>query len=59
MRWEIFGESLQDYQLLQTLGVGRDDRLFAPIRSFADFPKSAAWRAQARRKLFAAAARRR
>ena len=51
LRWEIFGESLQDYRLLQTLGVARDDRLLAPLRSFNDFPKTAAWRRAARAKL--------
>lgn len=51
LRWEVFKESLQDYRLLQTLGVSRDDPLLAPIRSFADFPKVAAWREAARRSL--------
>ena len=51
MRWEVFAESLQDYRLLQTLGVARDDALFAPIQSFADFPKAAAWRDAARLRL--------
>ena len=41
IRWEVFGESLQDYQLLQTLGVSRDDEIFAPIKDFNDFPKDA------------------
>jgi hypothetical protein len=53
VRWEIFGESLQDYQFLQTLDVSRDDPLFEPLRSFADFPKTAAWRVEARKHLFA------
>ena len=51
MRWEVFGESLQDYRLLQTLGVPRDGRLLAPLRSFEDFPKTEAWRGRARRRL--------
>ena len=53
IRWEVFGESLQDYALLQTLGVDRDHELFAPIKSFEDFPKTEAWRREARAKLFA------
>ncbi len=51
MRWEVLSEGLQDYSLLQTLGVRRDDSLFAPIISFADFPKSEDWRLAARRRL--------
>jgi len=51
MRWEVFGESLQDYRLLQTLGVERDSRLLAPIRSFEDFPKTARWRAETRARI--------
>ena len=55
IRWEVFAEALQDYALLQTLGVSRDDPLLAPIRSFADFPKDASWRHAVRRRLFARA----
>ena len=53
IRWEVFAEALQDYALLQTLGVSRDDPLLAAIHSFADFPKDAAWRLAVRRRLFA------
>ncbi len=55
IRWEVFSEAMQDYRLLQTLGVDRDDRLLAKIASFASFPKDAAWRTAARAKLFARA----
>ncbi len=55
IRWELFGEALQDYRLLQTLGVGRDDPLLAEIRSFEDFPKTGAWRERTRKALFARA----
>ena len=51
MRWEVFAESLQDYALLQTLGVERDDPLLAPLRSFEDFPKTEAWRVLVRKHL--------
>jgi hypothetical protein len=44
IRWEVFGESLQDYRLLQTLAMDRNDRKLAPLKSFEDFPKDAAWR---------------
>ena len=57
IRWEIFAESLQDYRLLQTLDVSRDDPLFQPIRSFETFPKEAAWRRDQRARLFRKAAR--
>jgi hypothetical protein len=53
IRWEVFGESLQDYALLQTLGVARDDPLLAPIVSFTEFPKDEAWRRSMRAALFA------
>ena len=52
IRWEVFAESLQDYALLQTLGVDRDDKLLAPLKSFADFPKDAAWRRAAKARLY-------
>ncbi|MCD6285652.1 MAG: DUF4091 domain-containing protein [Anaerolineae bacterium] len=51
MRWEIFGESLQDYRLLQTLGVSREDASLAALRSFEDFPKTASWRDAVRLQL--------
>ncbi len=51
VRWEVIGECLQDYALLQTLGVARDDPRVAPLRSFADFPKAASWRAALRSSL--------
>lgn len=53
VRWEVFAESMQDYALLQTLGVSRDDPLLRPLRDFNDFPFSPAWAPRARTKLFA------
>ena len=53
MRWEIFAEAMQDYALLQTLGIKRDDPLLRQIASFRDFPKDASWRLATRKKLFA------
>jgi hypothetical protein len=52
IRWEVFGESLQDYALLQTLGVVRDDPLLQPLINMEDFPKSEAWRLDLRSELF-------
>ncbi|MCX5661729.1 MAG: DUF4091 domain-containing protein [Planctomycetota bacterium] len=53
IRWEIFAESMQDYALLQTLGVERNDKRLASLKSFEDFPKSAAWIQETRAKLLA------
>lgn len=52
IRWELFADAMQDFRLLQTLGVSRDDPLLAPIESFRDFPKDPAWRDKARKALF-------
>lgn len=52
MRWEIFGESLQDYRLLQTLAVDRGDKRLAPLQSFEAFPKDSAWRLKAKAALY-------
>jgi len=51
IRWEVFAESLQDYALLQSAGVKPDDPLLAPLKDYADFPKSADWLARARREV--------
>jgi hypothetical protein len=51
IRWEVFAESLQDYALLQTLGVPHDGPLLADLKSFEDFPKNEAWIESARRRL--------
>ncbi len=59
LRWEVLGESLQDYALLQTLAVERDDKRLAPLRSFQDFPKTPAWRLRTKASLYAMDARRR
>jgi hypothetical protein len=51
IRWEVFSESLQDYTLLQTLGVDPDGRMLRPFKDFDDFPASEDWYFAARRKL--------
>jgi len=53
IRWEVFAESLQDYALLQTLGVPRDGALLASLKDFDDFPKDERWVQAVRRKLLA------
>ena len=50
IRWEVFAESLQDYALLQTLGIERDS--LSDLHSFDNFPKSAEWINKTRKKLF-------
>jgi len=49
IRWEVFSESLQDYALLQTLGVERGG--LKELKSFEDFPKSEKWLERTRKKL--------
>lgn len=51
IRWEVFAESLQDYALLQTMGVSRDASALAPLRSFHDFPRTEQWLTRQRRRL--------
>lgn len=51
VRWEVFAESLQDYRLLQTLGIDRNVPRLAPVKSFRDFPKNERWRKQFKRSL--------
>ncbi|MBC7237774.1 MAG: DUF4091 domain-containing protein [Chloroflexi bacterium] len=57
IRWEVFAESLQDYRLLQTLGISRDDERLAPLRSFSEFPKSEEWRRELRKGLLGEASK--
>ena len=57
IRWEIFAEALQDYALLQTLGVGRDTSFMKDVKSFSDFPKDSAWRKAAKARLYKLASR--
>lgn len=51
IRWEVWAESLQDYALLQTLGIDPESSLMAQLRAFDDFPKSERWLLNARRRL--------
>ncbi len=43
LRWEAFSDSLQDYALLQTLNVARDDVPLRDIEGFDRFPVSQTW----------------
>ncbi len=52
IRWEVFGECMQDYRLLQALNVARNDALLRPLKNFEQFPKVESWRKAARAKLF-------
>ncbi len=51
IRWEVFAESLQDYALLQSARIKPGDPLLAPLKSYADFPKTEAWIRLARERL--------
>jgi len=51
LRWEVFTESLQDYTLLQAVGIDPQDPMLAEIRDYADFPRDAEWIAARRRQL--------
>ncbi|MBA2481046.1 MAG: DUF4091 domain-containing protein [Planctomycetes bacterium] len=43
IRWEVFAESMQDYALMQTVGVEAAGKLLRPLKSFEDFPKTRRW----------------
>jgi hypothetical protein len=43
IRWEVFAESLQDFAILQTAAVSRDDAKLSSIKSYKDFPKAEKW----------------
>jgi hypothetical protein len=51
IRWEVFYESMQDFQLLQTLGVSPEDGLLGSLESFEEFPRSAEWVLSTRKRL--------
>lgn len=51
LRHEVFADSLQEYALLQTLGLDRNHRILAPLKSFEDFPKTEAWLLETRKQL--------
>ncbi|NLC58425.1 MAG: DUF4091 domain-containing protein [Armatimonadetes bacterium] len=53
LRWEVFAESLQDYALLQGVGLDPDDALLFDIQDYAAFPREAAWIARRRGELLA------
>lgn len=55
IRWEVFAESLQDYALLQTVGVSRDSAALASLRSFEDFPRTEQWLRRLRRRFLCSA----
>lgn len=55
LRWEIFGLSLQDQALLQTLGIHPDGKELKDFKDFDDFPKSLPDYLKLRRSLLARA----
>jgi len=58
IRWEVLGESLQDYALLQTLDIDRNASILRSLKSFQDFPKTEDWVARTRRTLLKRAEKR-
>lgn len=51
IRWEIFGESLRDYALLESAGIESDDPILADIKGYAEFPFTEEWLTEARRRV--------
>lgn len=43
IRWEVFAEGLQDYAILQSAGVKRDDPILKDIIDYGAFPRSEDW----------------
>jgi len=43
IEWEVFAESLQDYAILQSVGIRPDDEMLSSLKSYADFPKNEEW----------------
>ncbi|WP_135546667.1 DUF4091 domain-containing protein [Paenibacillus cymbidii] len=43
IRWEVFAEAMQDYALLQTLGIDPKDERLEAIVDYANYPKEAEW----------------
>ena len=56
IRWEIFSESLQDYALLQTIGIQPNDPRLAVFEDFDRFPKQLEWLRNMRSECLKAAA---
>ncbi|MBN1901170.1 DUF4091 domain-containing protein [Candidatus Sumerlaeota bacterium] len=47
IRWEVFSESLEDFAMLQTMKLKRENPLLSDIKTYADFPKNEEWINQA------------
>jgi len=52
IRWEIFAESLQDYALLQSAGIAKDNPMLSELKDYNDFPKTAEWVQNALSQIF-------
>ncbi len=57
IRHEAYADSLQEYALLQTLGIERDDPLLSSLKSFEDFPKAEGWILKTRKALLTSRAK--
>lgn len=56
LRWEVFSESLQDYAILQSVGIKPDDSMLSDLKTYANFPKNEEWIDRALRKILSAPA---
>lgn len=55
IRWEVFSESMRDYQLLQTLNIPKNDELLKEVKNFKEFPTDIDWRLNIRSTLLKSA----
>jgi len=53
IRWEVFGQSLQDYALLESAGIDPDAPLLAAIQDYCLFPKTEHWLMESIRRILA------
>jgi hypothetical protein len=54
IRWEVFGEALQDYAILQTAGIRPDDPMLSDLKGYDVFPKNEEWIQKTIRKILKA-----
>lgn len=51
IRWEVFSLGLQDYGLLERMGVNRTDPELQPLQGYDRYPRDPGWISMARRHL--------
>ena len=55
IRWEVFGESLQDYAILQTAGISPRSYMLSDIQGYDNFPEKEEWIDQRVREILSTA----